>query len=171
MAASVNKVILVGRLGADPEIRYTPNGQAVATLRLATNEWSGSGESREERTEWHRVVVWGKLAERCSEYLKKGRQVYAEGRLRTRSWEDRDGNKRYTTEIVANTVQFLGSAGADRDFDSSASSPKPVEDAGGGSGSGGDGGSGSGGSSGGGSGGSSGGGSGGGGDGDDDFPF
>ena len=162
MAASVNKVILVGRLGADPEIRYTPNGQAVATLRLATNEWSGSGESREERTEWHRVVVWGKLAERCSEYLKKGRQVYAEGRLRTRSWEDRDGNKRYTTEIVANTVQFLGSAGGERDFDSSSSSPKPVESTdGGGTG-------GSGGSGGGGGGGAAGGGDAGG---DDDFPF
>ncbi len=113
MAASVNKVILVGRLGADPEIRYTPGGQPVATLRLATNEWSGAGEQREERTEWHRVVVWGKLAERCGEYLKKGRQVYIEGRLRTRSWEDRDHNKRYTTEIVAGTVQFLGSSGPD----------------------------------------------------------
>jgi len=111
MAASVNRVILVGRLGADPEIRYTPGGQPVATLRLATNEWSGTGETREERTEWHRVVVWGKLAERCGEYLKKGRQVYLEGRLRTRSWEDRDKNKRYTTEIVAGTVQFLGSSG------------------------------------------------------------
>lgn len=154
MAASVNKVILVGRLGADPEIRYTPNGQAVATLRLATNEWSGSGESREERTEWHRVVVWGKLAERCSEYLKKGRQVYAEGRLRTRSWEDRDGNKRYTTEIVANTVQFLGSAGAERDFDSGSKPSKPVESTDGGGGGGGGGGTG---------GGDAGG--------DDDFPF
>jgi single-strand DNA-binding protein len=122
MAASVNKVIIVGRLGADPEIRYTPGGQAVATLRLATNEWSGTGESREERTEWHRVVVWGKLAERCSEYLKKGRQVYVEGRLRTRSWEDRDGNKRYTTEIVASTVQFLGSAAGGGDL----SAPPPA---------------------------------------------
>jgi len=113
MAASVNKVILVARLGADPEIRYTAGGQAVATLRVATNEWSGSGDNREERTEWHRVVVWGKLAERCSEYLKKGRQVYLEGRLQTRSWE-KDGIRRYSTEIVANTVQFLG-GGGDRD--------------------------------------------------------
>lgn len=108
--ASVNKVILVARLGADPEIRYTSSGQAVATLRVATNEWSGSGESREERTEWHRVVVWGKLAERCNEYLKKGRQVYLEGRLQTRSWE-KDGIRRFSTEIVANTVQFLGGGG------------------------------------------------------------
>ncbi len=112
--ASVNKVILVARLGADPEIRYTAGGQAVATLRVATNEWSGSGESREERTEWHRVVVWGKLAERCNEYLKKGRQVYLEGRLQTRSWE-KEGIRRYSTEIVANTVQFLGGGGGDRD--------------------------------------------------------
>jgi len=118
MAASVNKVILVGRLGADPEIRYTPGGQPVATLRLATNEWSGTGEQKEERTEWHRIVVWGKLAERCGEYLKKGRQVYIEGRLRTRAWEDREHNKRYTTEIVAGTVQFLGSSGPDGREDS-----------------------------------------------------
>lgn len=111
--ASVNKVILVGRLGADPEVRYTASGQAVATLSVATNEWSGVGENREERTEWHRVVVWSKLAERCSEYLKKGRQVYLEGRLQTRSYE-KDGIKRYSTEIVAHTVQFLG-AGGDRD--------------------------------------------------------
>jgi single-strand DNA-binding protein len=110
MAASVNKVILVARLGADPEIRYTAGGQAVATLRVATNEWSGSGDNREERTEWHRVVVWGKLAERCAEYLKKGRQIYLEGRLQTRSWE-KDGIRRYSTEIVANTVQFLGGGG------------------------------------------------------------
>jgi single-strand DNA-binding protein len=107
MVASVNKVILVARLGADPEIRYTAGGQAVATLRVATNEWSGTGDNREERTEWHRVVVWGKLAERCNEYLKKGRQIYLEGRLQTRSWE-KDGIRRYSTEIVANTVQFLG---------------------------------------------------------------
>ena len=115
MAASVNKVILVGRLGADPEMRRTPNGQAVAKLRVATNEWTGMGEQREERTEWHRVVVWGKLAERCGEFLKKGRQIYVEGRLRTSSWADKDGNKRYTTEVVAATVQFLGSASGERE--------------------------------------------------------
>lgn len=109
MAASVNKVILVGHLGADPEIRYTPSGQAVATLRVATNEWIGQGDQRKETTEWHRVVVWAKQAERCSQYLKKGRQVYIEGRLRTRSWEDREGTRHYSTEIVANVVQFLGS--------------------------------------------------------------
>ena len=114
MAASVNKVILIARLGADPEIRHTASGQAVATLRVATNEWSGSGDNREERTEWHRVVVWSKLAERCAEYLSKGRQIYLEGRLQTRSWE-KDGIRRYSTEIVANTVQFLGGG---RDGDS-----------------------------------------------------
>jgi single-strand DNA-binding protein len=108
----VNKVILVGRLGRDPEIRYTQGGQAVANFTVATNErWLGKDGERQERTEWHRIVVWGKQAETCSEYLSKGRQVYLEGRLQTREWEDKDGNKRWTTEIVATTVQFLGSRG------------------------------------------------------------
>ena len=107
---SVNKVILVGRLGQDPELRYTPSGTAVCNLSLATSEFyqDRNGE-RQERTEWHRIVVWGKIGESCSKFLKKGRQVYLEGRLQTRSWEDKTGQKRYTTEINANNVQFLGS--------------------------------------------------------------
>lgn len=107
---SVNKVILLGRLGQDPELKYTPGGAAVCTLSLATSEsWSdkNSGQ-KQERTEWHRVVVWGKLAELCNQYLAKGRQAYVEGRLQTRAWDDKDGNKRYTTEINASTVQFIG---------------------------------------------------------------
>jgi single-strand DNA-binding protein len=108
--AGINKVILIGRLGSDPEVRYTPSGVAVANFNIATSEeWKDkdSGEKR-ERTEWHRIVAWRKLGEICGEYLSKGKQVYIEGRLQTRDWEDRDGNKRYTTEIVANDVQFLG---------------------------------------------------------------
>jgi single-strand DNA-binding protein len=108
--AGINKAILVGRLGSDPEVRYTPSGVAVANFNIATSEeWKDkdTGEKK-ERTEWHRIVAWSKLGEICGEYLSKGRQVYIEGRIQTRSWEDRDGNKRYTTEIVANDVQFLG---------------------------------------------------------------
>jgi len=111
--SSINKAILIGRLGRDPEIRYTQSGTAVANFTLATNEtWSDkeSGE-RKERTEWHRIVVFGKMGETCGKYLSKGRQVYVEGRIQTREWEDRDGNKRYTTEIVASDVRFLGSRG------------------------------------------------------------
>ena len=109
--AGVNKVILVGRLGADPEVRYTNTGTPVANFNVATstNFTDKSGE-RTERTEWHRIVAFGKLGEICGEYLAKGKQVYIEGRLQTRDWEDRDGNKRKTTEIVANTMQMLGSA-------------------------------------------------------------
>jgi single-strand DNA-binding protein len=107
--ASVNKVILVGNLGRDPEIRYTPSGQAVANFTLATSENFTSREGkREERTEWHRIVVWGKTAELCTQYLAKGRSVYIEGRLQTREWEDKEGQKRRTTEVVAQSVQFLG---------------------------------------------------------------
>ena len=111
--ASLNRVLLIGNLGADPEVRYTQGGSAVANFRIATTEvWNdrGSGE-RNERTEWHRIVVWGKQAENCGEYLKKGRTVFVEGRIQTREWQDKDGNKRYTTEIVANNVQFLGGRG------------------------------------------------------------
>jgi single-strand DNA-binding protein len=109
MASGVNKVILVGHLGADPEMRYTQGGAGVCELRVATNEtWNDKNGQRQERTEWHRVVVWGKLAELCSKFLSKGRLVYVEGRLRTRSWDDKDGNKRYTTEVIASDVQFLG---------------------------------------------------------------
>ena len=108
--AGINKAILIGRLGSDPEVRYTPSGVAVANFNIATSEeWKDkdTGEKK-ERTEWHRIVAWRKLGEICGEYLSKGRQVYIEGRIQTRSWEDRDGNKRYTTEIVATDVQFLG---------------------------------------------------------------
>ncbi|PID37948.1 MAG: single-stranded DNA-binding protein [Proteobacteria bacterium] len=110
--AGVNKVILIGNLGADPELRYTSGNQAVADLRLATSRrWRDRNGEQQEDTQWHRVVVWGKQAEQCKEYLSKGRQVYIEGRLQTRQWEDRDGNKRYTTEVVAQTVQFLSGRG------------------------------------------------------------
>jgi single-strand DNA-binding protein len=109
---SVNKVILIGKLGADPEVRYTAGGSAVANFSIATNErWNdkSTGE-RQERTEWHRIVAWGRLGEICGEYLSKGKQVYIEGRLQTRSWDDRDGNKRYMTEVVAVSMVMLGSA-------------------------------------------------------------
>jgi single-strand DNA-binding protein len=109
--ASVNKVILVGNLGRDPELRYTQGGQPVANFTLATNEsWNKKdGSGREERTEWHRVVAWGRTAELCAQYLAKGRTVYIEGRLQTREWENKEGQKQRTTEVVAQTVQFLGS--------------------------------------------------------------
>lgn len=112
MAAGVNKVIAIGHLGKDPEVRYTPSGQAVANFNIAVSEsWNDKQGQRQERTEWIRIVVWGKTAELCGEYLAKGRQVYLEGKLQTREWNDRDGNKKWTTEVVANTVQFLGSRG------------------------------------------------------------
>ncbi len=107
--AGVNKAILVGNLGRDPELRTTPNGQSVVNFTLATSEtWTDKSGERVERTEWHRIVVWGKQAEMCNQYLSKGRTVYIEGRIQTREWEDKDGNKRYTTEINANTVNFIG---------------------------------------------------------------
>ncbi|MEK7355079.1 MAG: single-stranded DNA-binding protein [Bdellovibrionota bacterium] len=110
--AGVNKVIIVGRLGADPEVRTVGQGGTVTRLSVATSEnWVDKEGHKQERTEWHRIVVWGKLAEICGKHLSKGRQVYCEGRLQTRSWEDQQGQKKYSTEIVANTVQFLGSAG------------------------------------------------------------
>lgn len=107
--ASVNKVILVGHLGSDPEVRYTPSGKAVANFSLATTErFTNKEGEKEERTEWHKIVAWARLGEICGEYLTKGSQIYIEGRLQTRNWEDRDGNKRYTTEIVAQAMQMLG---------------------------------------------------------------
>ena len=109
--AGVNKVILIGRLGRDPEVRYTPDGTAIANFSIATSEeWKdkNTGE-KQERTEWHRIVAFRRLGEICGEYLSKGRQVYIEGRLQTRDWQDKDGNKRYTTEIVASAMQMLGS--------------------------------------------------------------
>lgn len=111
MARGVNKVILIGNLGRDPEVRYTPNGNAIANLTMATTEsWKDktTGE-KQEKTEWHRVVFFGRLAEIVGEYLKKGSQVFIEGRLQTRKWQDKDGNDRYTTEIVATEMQMLGS--------------------------------------------------------------
>ncbi|MEW5925412.1 MAG: single-stranded DNA-binding protein [Candidatus Zixiibacteriota bacterium] len=107
--AGVNKAILIGNLGKDPELRYTPGGQAVATFSLATSEkWRDKDGVMQDKTEWHNIVVWGRQAEIAKEYLAKGRSVYLEGRIQTRSWEDKDGNKRYTTEIVAQRLQFLG---------------------------------------------------------------
>ena len=109
MAGGVNKVILIGHLGADPDMRYTPSGAGVCEFRLATTEsWKDKNGQRQERTEWHRIVVWGKMAEICAKYLTKGRQCFVEGRIQTRSWDDKEGQKRYMTEIVANEVQFLG---------------------------------------------------------------
>ena len=110
--ASVNKVILVGNLGADPELRYTNTGTPVANFRIATNDtWTDKNGEKQEKTEWHAIVAWGKLGEICGKYLKKGRPVYVEGRLQTRQWEDQQGNKRYTTEVVAQTMQMLGRPG------------------------------------------------------------
>src|SRR5512146_204260 len=109
---SVNKVILVGNLGRDAELRYTPGGAAVATLNLATTEvWNDKSGQRQEKTEWHRVVLWGKSAESLAEYLTKGKQIYVEGRLQTRQWDDKDGNKRYTTEIRGDRIVLLGGGG------------------------------------------------------------
>ena len=113
MARGVNKVILIGNLGSDPEVRYTPDGTPVANFSLATSEsWNdrNTGE-RQERTEWHRLVLWRKLAEIASQYLKKGSRIYIEGKLQTRSWDDQSGQKRYTTEVVVNDMQMLDSRG------------------------------------------------------------
>ena len=110
MARGINKVILVGNLGQDPELRYTGNGTAVCNMRLATNEAYRDSEGQlVEKTEWHSIVSWGRLAEICNEYLKKGSQVYFEGSLQTRSYDDRDGNKRYTTEVKAREMMILSS--------------------------------------------------------------
>lgn len=109
---SVNKVILIGNLGKDPEVRMTQGGQCVANFSIATSDnWKDKEGQKQERTEWHRIVAWGRLGELARDYLKKGRPVYIEGRLQTRSWQDQSGQTRYTTEIVANVIQFLGSRG------------------------------------------------------------
>jgi single-strand DNA-binding protein len=108
--SSLNKVMLIGRLGKDPEIRYTQDGAPVASFSLATSEfWTDKSGTRQERTEWHNIVAWNKLADLSKRYLAKGRQVYIEGRIRTREWDDRDGNKRRTTEIIAGQMVLLGS--------------------------------------------------------------
>lgn len=131
MARGVNKVILVGNLGADPEVKYMPNGNAVANVTIATSEsWKDkqSGEQK-DKTEWHRVVFFRRLAEIAGEYLKKGSQIYIEGKLQTRKWQDKNGNDRYTTEIIANEMQMLGGrGGGSADFgaaSSSAAAPAP----------------------------------------------
>lgn len=134
--AGVNKVIIVGRLGSDPEVKTVSANNNVARLSIATSEsWTDREGQKQERTEWHRVVVWGRLADLCGKYLTKGRQVYVEGRLQTRSWEDQQGQKKYTTEVVANTVQFLGAAAgantnqyANDDFPAQNFGPEPSFD-------------------------------------------
>jgi len=131
--AGINKAILVGRLGKDPEIRYTPSGTAIANFTMATSEnYKDKDGQKQERTEWHRIVAFGKLAEICGEYLAKGKQVYIEGRIQTRSWDDKEGNKKYMTEIVANTMQMLGKpedasalGGGQTVIGESAASPEP----------------------------------------------
>jgi single-strand DNA-binding protein len=140
--ASVNKVILVGNLGKDPEVRFTPSGRAVAKFSLATTDsWTDQESARQERTEWHNIVVWGKQAELCGQYLSKGRQAYIEGAIRSRSYDDKEGNKRYITEIVAQRIQFLGGGGGGgrgaaaaaggvgaESFDEFGGAPMPAED-------------------------------------------
>ena len=109
---SVNKVILIGNLGQDPELRYTPSGAAVTNFSIATNEvWKDKEGNQQERTEWHRIVLWTKLAEIAGEYLKKGSKIYIEGRLQTRSWEDKDGVKKYTTEVIGDNMTMLDAKG------------------------------------------------------------
>ena len=123
--ASVNKVILIGNLGADPETRYLPSGDAVANIRIATTDvWKDKSGEKQEHTEWHRISFFGKLAEIAGEYLKKGSPVYIEGRIRTRKWQDKEGQDRYSTEIVADRMQLLGSRGGGSE--SAAREPKPA---------------------------------------------
>jgi single-strand DNA-binding protein len=127
MARGVNKAILLGNLGKDPEVRYTQSGNAVANFSLATTRSYKSGEDWKEETEWHNIVVFGRRAETCGQYLQKGSQVYIEGRIQTRKWEDRDGNTRYTTEIVGLDVQFLGrTRGQGQDAPSYAAPSRPA---------------------------------------------
>jgi single-strand DNA-binding protein len=126
---TLNKVMLIGRLGQDPELKYTPSGAAALTLSVATNtSWKSQDGNQQERTEWHRVIAWRKLAEIISQYAKKGTRVYVEGKLQTRSWDDKDGNKRYTTEIQADQIQMLESRGERPDGGDSAPSPPPEAD-------------------------------------------
>ena len=137
MARGVNKAILVGNLGRDPEVRYTPSGSAVANVTIATSEsWKDkqTGEMQ-EKTEWHRVVFFNRLAEIVAEYVKKGQQIYVEGRIQTRKWQDQSGQDRYTTEIVANEMQMLGgrSGGGGGGFDQGMDQSQPAQNFGGGS--------------------------------------
>ena len=128
----VNKVILVGNLGKDPEVRFTPSGKAVCKFPVATSEkWTDQQGQKQERTEWHNIVVWGKQAETCGQYLAKGRQVFVEGSIHTRSYDDKEGNKRYITEITARDVRFLGGGGGGaRPTQDAGFSAPPGEDAG-----------------------------------------
>jgi len=122
----INKAILIGNLGADPEVRYTQAGAAIANFNVATTEtWTKDGK-KEEKTEWHRIVAFARLGEICGEYLSKGSKVYIEGRIQTRQWEDKDGNKRYTTEIVARDVQFLTPRGSSGSNDSGYEEQPPL---------------------------------------------
>ena len=126
--ASVNKVILIGNLGSDPELRNTSGGNSVCNFSIATNEvWTGKDGQKNERVEWHKIVVWGKQAENCQQYLKKGRQVYVEGRNQTRSWDDEDGVTRYVTEVVARQVVFL-SGGSEGGGGRRDEAPPPQDD-------------------------------------------
>lgn len=112
---SMNKVLILGRLGQNPEVRYTQGGAAVANFSVATSEkWTDKSGEKKEQTEWHKIVVWGKLAELCQQYLFKGSKVFLEGKLQTRQWQDKDGNTKYTTEIQAQTIQFLGGQSAEQ---------------------------------------------------------
>lgn len=124
--ASINKVILIGNLGRDPEVRYTPSGTAVANFSIATTEnWTNKDGEKESHTEWHRIVAWGRLGEICGEYLSSGKQVYIEGRIRTNEWEDQEGNKRQNKEIVALTMQMLGSRAQAEPSSDESPSPEP----------------------------------------------
>ncbi len=133
----VNKAILIGRLGKDPEVRYTPDGTMVTNFNLATDEqWKDKNGEKVQKTEWHRIVTFGKLAEICGNYLVKGKLIFVEGRIQTRSWEDKDGVKRFTTEIIANNMQMLDSKGqakadepsSDSTSSHSASNSAPMDD-------------------------------------------
>ena len=131
---SINKVMLIGNLGSDPELRFTPSGVQVANFSLATSEsWTDKSGERQERAEWHRIVLWRRLAEVAGQYLKKGSKIYIEGKLQTRSWEDQNGQKRYTTEVVANSMEMLDggqAAAADVDVDMSYNNSREAAPAG-----------------------------------------
>ncbi len=130
MAGNLNRVMLIGRLGKDPELRYTPSGQPVCNFSIATSESWGTGDDRQERTEWHNIVIWGKQGETANNYLKKGSSVYLEGRLQTRKWQAKDGGDRYSTEIVVRNFQFLdpkSSSGGGSAYDSKPPAPSDTD--------------------------------------------
>jgi single-strand DNA-binding protein len=125
---SVNKVMVLGRLGQDPELKHTPTGASVCNFSMATTEsWKDKAGTKQERTEWHKVVVWGKVADLCGQYLSKGKQAFVEGKLQTRSWENKEGVKMYTTEINAMSVQFIGGQSGDSTGDSGSHKPAPSD--------------------------------------------